>query len=416
VITGPPEALARMVRATARRLDGRVWLVADRNTASAAPEVTDALATAVGATILPGVPPVVPRIELSQQIAEESAKADARALVVIGGGTLTDLAKHAAHLNRIDVISVPSAASVDAYNSARSALRIEGYHRTPEARVPSVILACPDLIESAPEALTLSGLGDLVAKLLARLDWQVSALITDETFSLRDTEWSARAARHALARLRYGGLDEAAFAALDALLVTGRAMRVFGSSRPAASSEHTIAHLWEVALEEQDAHHYHGLLVAEAAGHVVRAYRWVLGRLTRSSGERLVDVAEIASRNAGWSDRAPDDMQPFLDKMREESADRSVTATSVAEHRDRITAANPQIIALAERTLDDAERGLETLREAGLNRYLPEIPHHWVARSLQWVKYLRNRYSMFDLAFEMGWEPELLEYMGATDA
>jgi hypothetical protein len=36
-----------------------------------------------------------------------------------------------------------------------------------------------------------------------------------------------------------------------------------------------------------------------------------------------------------------------------------------------------------------------------------------VQRGLEWVKYLRNRYSMFDLAFEMGWEEELLEHMTA---
>ncbi|MFW5688887.1 MAG: hypothetical protein ACOC1U_04870, partial [Spirochaetota bacterium] len=213
----------------------------------------------------------------------------------------------------------------------------------------------------------------------------------------------------------YGGLSAAAFPALDALLTTGRAMRVFGSSRPAASSEHTVAHLWEVALEEGDTHFYHGLLVAEAAGHVIRAYRWVLDRLADDAAlAGALPANTIAERERGWAERVPEDMKPFLDKMQEESAGRHVDPAVVTARRERIRAHRDAIIALADQTLRDSERGLDTLRGAGLGRYLPEVDGHWVGRGLQWVKYLRNRYSMFDVAFEMGWEDELLEYMNAT--
>ena len=324
VVEGTPRELARLVRRTVREVDGKVWLVADRNTAAAAPEIVEALGPN-HQTLLPGTPTVVPHIEIAEQIARDAGAAGTRVMVVIGGGTLTDLAKYAALQADAMLLSVPSAASVDAYNSARSALRIEGYHRTPDARVPAAILASPAIIESAPEALSLAGLGDLVAKLLARLDWHVSALVTGEAFSLRETEWSARAARHALARLRHAGLEEAAYAGLDALLVTGRAMRVFGSSRPAASSEHTVAHLWEVALEG-DEEHYHGLLVAEAARHVVRAYRWILGRLEGLQAKSTLELNPWPREaEASWESRLPDDMKPFAGKMREESAGRTLS-------------------------------------------------------------------------------------------
>jgi glycerol dehydrogenase-like iron-containing ADH family enzyme len=407
VVTASPRVLARGLRTLARETGGRVWVVADRNTAAAAPEVIDALEGRSGATILAGTPPVVPEIEIAQAIARESAEAGSRAMVVVGSGSLTDLAKYAARLNGVELISVPTAASVDAYTSARSALRIEGYHRTPDARVPSAILASPDIVEAAPDSLTLAGLGDLVAKLYARLDWELASLVTGEAFSRREADWSARAARHALARLRHGGLEEAALPALDALLVTGRTMRIFGSSRSAASSEHTIAHLWEVAAGDV---HYHGLLVTLASRYVLEAYRWILERLAAPA---RADQPWPRQAEADWQSRVPDDMAPFLGKMREESAGRTVDDASVSERRARIDRHRGVIVELVRRTLDDVGRALATLNDAGIERHLPEIAPHWVQRGLEWVKYLRNRYSMFDLAFEMGWEEELLEHMTA---
>lgn len=421
IVTGSPSELARLLRSTARALDGRIRLLADENTAAAAPELVDAIAGG-SATILPGSPVVVPDIDIAERIAREAAEAGSRAMVVIGGGTLTDIGKYAAEQADLELLCVPSAASVDAYTSARSALRIAGYHRTPTSRVPSVILASPPVVAEAPRALTLAGLGDLVAKVIARLDWQLGALMTDEAFSAREAEWCAGVARHALARLRREGLPRAAFAALDALLVTGRAMRVFGSSRPAASAEHTMAHLWEVAFDAGDgtghsapAGHYHGLLVARAAGSVVAAYRWILGRIlaSASAGPSLPGEAphELDCR---WQELVPQDMQPFLAKMQEETTRAPLDARAIADRRARLAAHRETIITLADRAITDAERGLDALVRAGIEDHLPQIPAHWVGRSIQWVRYLRGRYSMFNLAFEMGWEPELLAFLGAS--
>ncbi len=410
IVTGSAASLARLLRRSSRALGNRIWLLADDNTATAAPELVEALGCGERASILPGTPTVIPDVALAERIAAEAADAGSRTIVVIGGGTLTDLAKYAAHVADLELLSVPSAASVDAYTSARSALRIAGYHRTPEARVPTVILACPAIIEAAPESLTLAGLGDLVAKVIARFDWQLGAIATGEDFSLREAEWSARVARHALARLRRAGLRAASFPALDALLVTGGTMLVFGSSRPSASSEHTMAHLWEVALDDTGADRYHGLLVARAAVYVIAAYRWILGRLR--TGTPPGPSPHDAGRH--WEERLPPDMQPFLDKMREETGTWTVDATVVAERRSRIASRRALIVEMAERAISDAERGLHALQMAGIGAYLPDIPDHWVARSIQWVRYLRNRYSMFNLAFEMGWEPELLDHLDAS--
>jgi glycerol-1-phosphate dehydrogenase [NAD(P)+] len=410
IVTGTPDDLALVLRRAAKALGHRIWLLADENTAAAAPELVDALGGGERASMLPGTPAVVPEIALAEQIAAEAVEAGSRAIVVIGGGTLTDLAKYAARVADLELLCVPSAASVDAYTSARSALRIAGYHRTPDARVPTAILASPAIIDAAPDPLKLAGLGDLVAKLIARLDWQLGAFVTGEEFALREADWSAYVARHAFARLRQAGLRAASFPALDALLVTGRTMLVFGSSRPSASSEHTMAHLWEIALDDTVGERYHGLLVARAAEHVITAYRWIVARL------RTGTPAGPSPHDSGrdWERHLPSDMHRFVDKMREETGTWTLTAAVAAERRSRIDSQRARIVELAERAIVDAERGLYALEMAGIGAYLPEIPHRWVARSLQWVRHLRNRYSMFNLAFEMGWEPELLDHLDAS--
>lgn len=412
LIVDSPGRLARRLRDLVRQADGLVWLLADLNTAAAAPEIVDALPPD-RATILPGAPRVVPEIELAERVADEATSAGSRLLVSIGGGTITDLAKYAVRIGRLELVCVPTAASVDAYTSARSALRIEGYHRTPDCRVPDVILVAPAIVAAAPHELTLAGIGDLVAKLIARLDWELGAIVTGEGFSRREAEWSARAARTALARLRHAGLEAAALAGLDALLLTGRTMRVFGSSRPAASSEHTIAHLWEVAIGEE-VESLHGLLVVRAAYEIVRAYGWVVERLVADGGAAGVTAAEVAGLEACWQERVPDDMRPFLGKMREESAGRAVAEASVVERRGRIRARRAEIVGLASRALSDVRRGLDALETAGIAAHLPPIPERWRRRGVEWVKYLRNRYSMFDLAFELGWEGELFEDLNAN--
>ncbi len=418
VVAGSPAELARLLRATRRALGGRVALLADENTAAAAAEVVDATGGGC-AMILPGSPIVIPDIEIAERVARTAAEAGSRALVVLGGGTLTDIAKYAAEQSDLELLCMPTAASVDAYTSARSALRISGYHRTPASRAPSVILASPPVVESAPAALTFAGLGDLVAKVIARLDWELGALMTDEAFSLRDAEWCAAVSRHALMRLRREGLRRAAFPALDALLVTGRAMLVFGTSRPAASCEHTMAHLWEVVLDAgtTDAGAgvpYHGLLVARAAGYVVSAYRWIVDRLAEGAPPgSSPSGAAPHELDRHLQEAVPPDMQPFLEKMREETRRAALDKAAIDERRSRLAVHRETILTLADRAITDAERGLEALANAGVEDHLPQVPRHWVERSLQWVRYLRGRYSMFNLAFEMGWEPALLDYLDA---
>lgn len=411
VRTVSPQELRRQVHRLARSCDGRVWLLADENTARAVPELVDVLDPSFG-TVLGGCPPVVPEIEQALQVAQAARAAGSRMILVAGGGTLTDLGKFAAQEAGLPLLSIPTAASVDAFTSAKSALRINGYHRTPWSRVPDIVLVCPEVLEVAPRELLLAGIGDLVAKLIARIDWPLAAMVTGEALEERESWWSAQASRRTLARFRRAP-STCAIAAMDALLVTGRAMVLAGGSRPAASSEHTMAHLWEVALHDREM--LHGALVASAADIVIRAYRWIIGRFSRgrqlpaSPGERKVLAARALKFEASWEERVPEELRPYLGKMREESGGRGLTPAVVERRLERMVDQASEIATRVRQGLDEAERALEALHEHGGEAAFPRIPARWQRLSVEWVRYLRNRYSLFDAAFELGWEPELLD-------
>ena len=60
-------------------------------------------------------------------------------LLAVGSGVVTDIVRYAAHLEDLDFISVPTAASMDGYASTVAALQIDGVKVTYSARAPLAI-------------------------------------------------------------------------------------------------------------------------------------------------------------------------------------------------------------------------------------------------------------------------------------
>ena len=107
-------------------------------------------------------------------------------------------------------------------------------------------------------------------------------------------------------------------------------------------------------------------------------------------------------------DRIPPDMERFRATMIGATGSRTLDDAVVAARREAAAKHRGRLLALASETLDAAERGLDALERCGIDAVLPPIGDHWVLRGLEWVRYLRNRYSAFDLAWEQGWR--LSEY------
>jgi glycerol-1-phosphate dehydrogenase [NAD(P)+] len=132
----------------------------------------------------------------------------------------------------------------------------------------------------APSELTRAGLGDLLAKASARVDWLAAHLLYGERYD-------SGVAERVLGPLRLACDSTSAVLAgepgairelLRGLIESGIAMAIFGNSRPASGSEHHASHFWDLlAAQGRRAHASHGLQVGYATGFAMRLQRLAFG-------------------------------------------------------------------------------------------------------------------------------------------
>ena len=185
---------------------------------------------------------------------------DVSAVIGMGGGKALDVAKYIAFLGRFPYYAVPTSLSNDGFCSSRSSLTIRGSRRSLPAAQPFGVVIDTAVCRDAPRILTLSGIGDLVAKFTAIWDWKLSFHATGELvddFSAILSDGSVHA------YLSHPALDLEGIRLLaTALLLNGIAMEICGSSRPASGSEHLISHTLD-SLSKRP--RLHGLQVGVAS-------------------------------------------------------------------------------------------------------------------------------------------------------
>lgn len=199
--------------------------------------------------------------------------------VAVGAGVITDIVRYAAHCADRDFISVPTAASMDGYASSVAALQLNGVKVTYPARAPVAIFADPRVAAAAPPELTRSGIGDLLGKATARVDWLVAHLLYGEPFAEAAAELMLAPLTFAAenARAVLSGDAEAIRRLLEGLVQSGIAIAMAGSSRPASGCEHHASHFWDLlAARGLRPHHSHGLQVGYATRFAMRLQRFAL--------------------------------------------------------------------------------------------------------------------------------------------
>ena len=335
-------------------------------------------------------------------------------LIAVGGGTLSDMVKKISLDTGIPNWCVATAPSVDAYTSAKSAIRIEGYHNGIHAAVSEVVLCDTDILAKAPVELFLSGVGDLLGKLLAFIDWRLAHWLTGETFDLEASRIALESARYAIrACIEMTDSDtpvKAVEAVTDAILTSGLVMQSVGGSRPAASAEHTIAHFWEmshaVSVPKWD---LHGILTAVGARLVYEAYK----RLYVKFADASFDLTAIGRRLESlrdWRQKISPEMRAYEHKMSEEMRSRSFEPAVLLGHAEKAVGRRDEILSLAGPIIKELGEAIEALAEAGVPFGLGTVglDRDAVSDSLDHVRLLRNRYGTFDMMWELGLDEEIL--------
>ena len=169
-----------------------------------------------------------------------------------GGGRSLDIAKLLARDSNLNWISVPTAASHDGIASNVASVMQDGYKYSQKCKSPIAVVADLSIISRAPAKLRSAGIGDIICKASSLAEWRLAYEHRNESF---DEKVYSMVDNALMSVLRDQGLESLVEAEVDA----GKAMSVFGSSRPCSGTEHAISH----AMDRRN-HGLHGFQVAFA--------------------------------------------------------------------------------------------------------------------------------------------------------
>jgi glycerol-1-phosphate dehydrogenase [NAD(P)+] len=220
---------------------------------------------------------------------------DPDVFVVLGSGTLHDIVRFASSRMRKPFISVPTAPSVDGFTSAGAPIVVRGFKQTIQTGAPVAVFADPAVFADAPRPLAAAGFADMIGKHTSLFDWKFGHVTGGEPYCPAVAELTREAlemcegAADSIARGQQEGLSML----MDALLLSGLSMLLFGASHPASGAEHHLSHDWEMELlRRRDRQLLHGAKVGVACAIMADRYKnWAPE--VRSLGEpKLVEALE----------------------------------------------------------------------------------------------------------------------------
>src|SRR5207247_1767118 len=161
-----------------------------------------------------------------------------------GGGRAIDVANGASFNAGVPFVSVPTAASHDGVVSSRASIQKDGERVSLAAQTPIAVIMDTAIIAESPFRLLAAGCGDIISNLVAVKDWALARNLRNEYYSSYAAALSELAARLVIenASTIKPRLEESAWFVCKALVSSGVAMSIAGSSRPASGSEHKFSH------------------------------------------------------------------------------------------------------------------------------------------------------------------------------
>ncbi len=246
---------------------GRIFLLADNNTYKVCGSRVENLLKDGGFNIktfiFDTVHPLVPDEKTVGRLFIELDK-EISLIVAVGSGTLNDLARIASDRMGIPYIIVGTAPSMDGYASVVSPLIVGSYKHTYNGVYPFAIIGDTDIMKDAPMHMLQAGFGDILGKITALCDWELSRRINGEYYC----ETIASLVKTALNKciesidgIKSRDRDAVGYV-MEALVLSGITIGLAGDSRPASGAEHMIAHYWEsMAIARGEEHPLHGNLV-----------------------------------------------------------------------------------------------------------------------------------------------------------
>jgi len=169
-------------------------------------------------------------------------------IVALGSGTLNDLVRYVSFRLHVPYVIVATAASMDGFASPMSPLNRNNLKITHPACLPYAIICDTEFTKTAPQAMTAAGLGDMAGKYNSLCDWRLAGMLFGDKHSETVSALMTQAAEVCMDNP--AGLAESGETALEGLarglVLSGIAMKLAESTRPASGAEHHMSHFWEM--------------------------------------------------------------------------------------------------------------------------------------------------------------------------
>lgn len=214
-------------------------------------------------------------------------------VIGVGGGKVIDVAKYAAHINHIPCISIPTSISNDGICSPIAVLKVKpNKFGSLGASIPFAMYVPMHLIQQSDKIYLISGIGDLLSNITAIDDWQLAYREKSEEIDDYAVIVSYNASSEILLLIeKYillgKSLDlflkENLKSIIYSLALSGIAMEIAGTSRPASGAEHLISHAIEELYGNKKPH---GIQVAFGM-YVMSFIKYKYGFITQNEFEEL---------------------------------------------------------------------------------------------------------------------------------
>lgn len=214
----------------------------------------------------------------------------------VGTGSLNDICRLASARQGRKLCIFGTAPSMDGFASYSAPIVCGGFKSSYSAKSPEVIIGDTKILAASPNELKSAGFGDMMAKYIGLVDWQVSSLLTGEYYCERIAALT-RSATDELFNLadKVTANDEyTAGKIFEALLKTGIGMSFSQNSRPASGSEHIISHLIEcVQLRDGILPNFHGEDIGVCTLEMLKYYNKLAEHKTVKTQKENVDWDDV---------------------------------------------------------------------------------------------------------------------------
>lgn len=181
-------------------------------------------------------------VDVATELGKKLRSGAYEAVAGVGGGKTVDVTKFAASMAGIPMVAVATNLSHDGIASPTASLEHESGKGSYGVSMPVAVVVDVDYVHAGPRRLVRSGIGDVVSNLSAIADWQLAGREQGEPVDGMAVTFARVAAEAVLHRP--DTVDSEAFltSLAEALVLSGMAMSVAGSSRPASGACHEILH------------------------------------------------------------------------------------------------------------------------------------------------------------------------------